>query len=766
MEKLFAALTIFICCHAIAQDHVGPLQYNPRLYYSTSKVQHIQTGNRYKNFVIAEDSVLLVESDTLSLPFVDDFTYPTLKPYNYTGYIYDSVINAVGPCDTSFPVRLVTDSLSFNPTYTYTFDTAAQSVDSVENTPIMFFNTIGFTGDCYNMGDTAYLYPRSYIDVFDSLTGRLTYQIYDTNNVLVPITYAPVLYKSKAPAYTKWLDNNAYQNYTSAYLPPTIGVVTLDGLDANGLPYNKSSPANFGIADYLTSKPINLGGLTDADSVYLSFFYQPGGFGYDPQLGDSLVLQFYNGYTSKWDEIWSVTGDSITTVPPDTPDAFRQVILRLPSTSNSPPTEYLYNGFQLRFLNYGPLTGGVDIWNLDYVRLNVNRTFTDTSINDIAFQYQFPSILKNYSEMPAEQFTGIPDLVDTVAFYIDNLNPSQASGNPPATPFTTFANETYPATSIVMAPATNTFNAGLENTVYLFPSTQYTTPAVGSDSLLIIHSQSELNNPDILTANDTISHDQVLYNTLAYDDGTAELAYGLQNLGTNKFAYDYTLNQPDTLVGFQVLFANVSIDVTTLVFQYDLWYNLDTQNVYYIDSPVYTSNNFVPYYIDSVNGYTTYRIPPVPLPTHFYFGWTQTDVNNLQIGYDMNSTKGRPHMYIFVNGVWQLSQIPSNGSPMIRLLLGHSYQTASGVKDITPNLVKVYPNPTTGMLTFDLPDAGDTYTAQLYSILGQLDFNQTISNTNNTINISSLDQGMYMLRMTDNKTGMVYQNKIVKSRKE
>jgi hypothetical protein len=759
MKNFITLISLFFCLQVIAQETLSPLNYNPRLYYAGIKTPHKQQSNKYKDFVIVQDSVYLIESDTLSLPFVDDFTYPSL-PLGFPGY--DTLYNVIGPCDTNWPVSTITDTFSLNVTYTYFYDTATKTVDSVANDAIIFYNSLGVKKDCFYLGDTVNLYPRGYNYIFDTINGLVTYRVYDSTDVLVPLSYAPVLYKTKSPLYTKWLDNNVYQNYTSAYLPPSIGVVTFDGLNSAGQPYNKSAPSNFGIADILTSKPFYLGGLTGSDSVYLSFFYQPGGFGYDAVSTDSLVLQFYNGFTNTWDYAWSAAGDS---VPPNTPDAFRQVILNIPTNDSGSHIAYLFDGFQFRFLNYGPLTGGVDIWNLDYVRLDKNRTFTDTSINDVAFQYEMPSILKNYSEMPAEQFTGKPDLADTIPLFIDNLNQTQASANPPAIPYTFSSSQTYPNSSVVLAPTTNTFNAGLENVVYLFPNTQYNPPSVGADPMLVINSQAVLNNNDILTANDTISHNQSLYNVLAYDDGTAELAYGVQNLGTNKFAYDFTLNQPDSLVGFQVLFGNVSIDVSQLVFNYALWYNLDTQNVYYTDTPVYISNLFVPYYIDSVNGFTTYRIPPVYLPTHFYFGWEQTDVNNLQIGYDVNSTKGWPHMYIYVDGVWQLSTIPTPGSPMIRLLLGHSSQTPSGIKDISPKPVKVYPNPTSGILTFELPDPYTSYDVLLYNTLGQAVSSQTIGNGHNTIDISDVDAGIYVLKITDKNTGISYQNKIIRSEK-
>ena len=54
--------------------------------------------------------------------------------------------------------------------------------------------------------------------------------------------------------------------------------------------YGVNAPT-YGVADYLTSQPINLGNKAPSDSVYLSFFYQPEGLGEQPDAKDSLVVQ-------------------------------------------------------------------------------------------------------------------------------------------------------------------------------------------------------------------------------------------------------------------------------------------------------------------------------------------------------------------------------------------------------------------------------------------------------------------------------------------
>ena len=120
------------------------------------------------------------------------------------------------------------------------------------------------------------------------------------------------------PKAALWKDRQAFVNKTFPMYPPTVGVITLDALDENGSIYSHAEPLPFG-ADTLTSNPIRLDynnvyhrPMQISDSIYFSFYYQPGGaahsypplewerIGDKPESGDSLVLEF--GYP---------TGDSI-----------------------------------------------------------------------------------------------------------------------------------------------------------------------------------------------------------------------------------------------------------------------------------------------------------------------------------------------------------------------------------------------------------------------------------------------------------------------
>ena len=101
------------------------------------------------------------------------------------------------------------------------------------------------------------------------------------------------------PDSTKWTDNAVIVNDGFPLCPPNRNGATFDVLDANGRVYSYAISNPF-VSEHLTSVRIRLDSimepepraLTPADSVYLSFYYQPQGNGNAPEEQDSLVLQF------------------------------------------------------------------------------------------------------------------------------------------------------------------------------------------------------------------------------------------------------------------------------------------------------------------------------------------------------------------------------------------------------------------------------------------------------------------------------------------
>jgi hypothetical protein len=135
-------------------------------------------------------------------------------------------------------------------------------------------------------------------------------------------------------SWQRWSDTCAFINSGFPIAPPTIGVATLDGLRADGYPYNFADEFSYGSADTLTSLPIDLSTLTSGDQVFLSFFYQGGGLGNNPDVGDSLIVEFYSPFgAGEWARVWT----SPEVFPTDN---FEQVFIAV----NAP--QYLLDGFQ------------------------------------------------------------------------------------------------------------------------------------------------------------------------------------------------------------------------------------------------------------------------------------------------------------------------------------------------------------------------------------------------------------------------------------
>ena len=90
------------------------------------------------------------------------------------------------------------------------------------------------------------------------------------------------------------------------------------------------------------------------------FFYQSQGLGNDPQVTDSLILEFSAEIDSfgnnVWNTIWKKPGSPV--------HDFKKFVFVFSDTN------YLNNKFQFRFRNLASVTGNFDHWNIDYVKLD------------------------------------------------------------------------------------------------------------------------------------------------------------------------------------------------------------------------------------------------------------------------------------------------------------------------------------------------------------------------------------------------------------
>lgn len=165
-------------------------------------------------------------------------------------------------------------------------------------------------------------------------------------------------YVGVRPSNALWIDASVYRNNDMAVRPPSQGFVTFDGLDSAGSPYDASSLLAVGRADQLQSLPIRLGSYLPQDSLYLSFAYQPAGWCESPEPVDSFLLEFRTR-SGVWQRVWFALGSTL--------QPFRTVMVSVRDTG------FLYDGFAMRWTSVGSLTGLVDVWHLDYVRLGSGR---------------------------------------------------------------------------------------------------------------------------------------------------------------------------------------------------------------------------------------------------------------------------------------------------------------------------------------------------------------------------------------------------------
>ena len=544
---------------------------------------------------------------------------------------------------------------------------------------------------------------------------------------------APGIY----PDYCKWSDSNVFINSDFADTPPTRGVATFDGVDSLGNPYNPSVSSH-GPSDTLTSLPIDLYFPGDT-TVWLSFYVQPQGMGYAPAGNDSLVLQFH-GSDGAWHRIWNKPGQNDS--------AFAQKMIQIDSSL------YLYRGFRFRFINYAALCGIGDIWNLDYVRLDTNRWAGDTVIhNDVAFVSRTLSVLNNYQSVPYPHYKNdtIAAMGTQSAAKIRNLDSIPAVPNHDLL----FLRDDFSVdTSFGNVPVSL---AAYGSTNLVRNISPFTFPSIAGQDSLLYYAQHILSPSDNNPYNDTLTARQELYNYYAYDDGTAEIGYGLQGQGA-ELAYRFDLLMPDTLRAVQMRFVHVDYDISMHLFNIMLWKTLTPET-----GETFLSFSQHAYYEDSINEFHTYILEnPVPVSDSIYIGWHQIDPDMLRLGLDRNIIS-TPKMFFNTSGTWQPSVY--QGSLMIRPVFGNDIASPASVgnESRSENSFSVYPVPASDRLVIrNNSETNRKYFFRICDILGRNILHGQLSGT--PLDVSALGNGMYQLIISDNTLRSVSSRRIIISR--
>ncbi|MBE7440919.1 MAG: T9SS type A sorting domain-containing protein [Flavobacteriales bacterium] len=539
------------------------------------------------------------------------------------------------------------------------------------------------------------------------------------------------------PDGSKWADVNVFINTNYAVNPISYGVATFDGLDSTGYPYNFINPTSYGIADYLTSKPIDL--TTVVDSVYLSFYYQPKGMGNQPEAKDSLRLEFFRKSDSTWVRKWAVPGAALA--------PFKLVMIPV-------DVQFQSDSFQFRFKNYATLSGNVDHWNVDYVYLNDNRTFSDTTLNDVALTRNYYNMLNGYSAMPWTHY-----MVDTLnnmssvinveyrnnhnstysVFYEYNVITDNGAGA---------VIESYP-TSTSFKPVNGYSSLVEPQAVYSSPLNNFYFPTDDTAKTKVFQLKNFFNISsgavtDFNIKNDTVVSYQVFSNYYSYDDGSAEAGYGIEGVGA-KLANQFTIKKSDTLVGIRIYFNPVTYNHSNKSFKLKIWSSLNPEVLIYeqVDyyNPVYSfTNEFLNYNLTT----------PILLPAGtYYFGYENITSDFLTLGYDLN-TNSKYNIFFNAEGIWQNSNY--DGSLMLHPLFKYN-DAIIGVDEVEneKSSIKIYPNPSQGIFYVKTSQAIE---AHVYDLLGNL-VAHFPKQRHTSFNLNSLTNGVYFIHLTGEKNNLV-----------
>jgi hypothetical protein len=553
---------------------------------------------------------------------------------------------------------------------------------------------------------------------------------------------------SIVPDKNKWADDYVFINDSYSENQITTGVATLDALDNSGRLYETASSFTFE-ADRLTSLPIHLD-YASTDSIWLSFYFEPGGLADMPEESDSLTLQFYAPEEEEWYSVWKASYNPIA--------HFKAVTIRIDDA------RYLKEGFRFRFINYASLSGNLnepsivgncDQWNLDYILLDSFRNPGDTVFTDVAFRAPLRSLLKNHEAMPWKQFlmTSLQEMGSVIPIHYRNNDTIPRNVTRNFEIFDVYNNsveDSFTAGAINMEPQVNEdYNANL---VYTF-NTPYEDSALFRVKSWLI---TDVFDPK---ENDTLVYYQRFGNYFAFDDGSSENGYGINGQGSRNamVAYRFESFMQDTLRAVLICFNDSYLNANQRAFDLMVW---DDNN----DIPgnvIYSREKVIAAQGESINGFYTYTIPGgVMVDNVFYVGWKQRSDTFLNAGFDIN-TPHEGRQFYSISNIWNISGM--SGSLMIRPVVGDALTTS--INDINypgkPHL-NFWPNPASDLITFnpqDVPVSGLNYISA-FDLSGKVVLRVPFTEQ---LDISSLHDGIYIIVAYFNGIPKGY-NRLVKVR--
>ena len=707
------------------------------------------------------DSLIVFSTDTLSLPIFDDFSTNHFQQYDlsYTGNITNELFYSLKNEQTGKPFYEYAN-YTYNKTYRsiYNIDT---KIDTLILNPSITISVNDLTS-YPPVSHEAIVYPA--YSYFDTIGSKISHDSLAINTHDVLLDSARVFFKKIKDNNAIWIDTFAFHNYTLAYQPWSLGVASFDGLDDKGYPYAINT-ASRGYGDYLTSKNIDLSGVKLSDSLYISFLFQPKGFGDPPenisvgsqQQQDSFCLQLYRPDWDMWVSFWADTVNS----DPANFDLESKTFKKIHLPIND--SVFYKNNFKFRFTNYGDISGSLDYFHLDYVELKINSKLTDTNVfKDFALVYPTSSLLKEYTSVPWKHYKNITDnkINDSVLVSVHNGFAIQEQ-NLDGTVEVYDKNAKIHSFNLPGQELSGGDINYLPLTTYLdyfdFSKDAFTFPSNTDDTATffvktIIPAPFEQKYYKAYVQNDTSYSYQVFRDYYAYDDGTAELAYGLQSTNAT-LAYRFDPYMADSLLGVSIYFVPTVKDKSSKLFSLYIW---DEKNGL-PNNVIYKDDDFSPQqpiYQNKRNKFTNYYFKDyirLPISGTFFVGIKQFDQDPLNIGFDANTITNSKMFYANSGTDWNKSL--TKGALMIRPIFTSNLNKNVGLNQLylDEQAIKIFPNPTSDFVKISpnyLGYEGGRILDVQGKILQELD--------KNSLNVSLTDYEVGIYIFQDTKTGKTY----------
>lgn len=434
---------------------------------------------------------------------------------------------------------------------------------------------------------------------------------------------------------------------------PTKGGLVFDGNNPSLLKY--STDLESGMADELVSNFFDLSTYGANDSLFLSFFYERGGWGDSPEASDSLVLAFDTTGNGDYVKVWSQAGNSSSETE------FSLVNLHLDQD------DYFHPSFRFKLYSFGSLNGELDVWHVDYIYFAAGRGQNDNDFGDVS-PTSFPaSPLGSYTAVPRNHYQ-LGGYIGAPEVQVSNAGNNSLSA-------TASLQISDPVGGNVLSGSTSqNVSAGA-----LQPYAKTIVSASGfSDQAANMNQYGSLQmqattstSGDTRPGNNVLKRSYRVDTVLAYDDGSPDAGYGLTS--NRSFVQAYRIPEPDTISAVWVAFTPsihynpVSNQTTCLngaTFKLALWDTLLP------DSPKVVQGTGMIIQYDSADMYFqrfTFINPQV-VDTLFWLGIQQNDNKPIGVGFDKHA-QGAELYFQANNGQFQLSSL--QGAVMIRPEFGN-----------------------------------------------------------------------------------------------